>query len=994
MLKYLIQRPIAVFTIALIVVTLGFISINKIPTSLLPNIPIPEITVKVAYHNVSASQLENTIVRPLRNHLLQVSNLKDIQSETRDGSATIKLVFEYGTDIDYSYIETNEKIDGLLNSFPREFERPKVIKASTTDIPIVYLSLNLKKEKSENDFLDLSQLTENVLKKQIEQLPNVAFADVNGLTSPEIIIEPFQEKINSLGITDDEIIKTVLENNFEYSDLLIQNGAYQYHFNFSNPLRDLNDLKNIFLQKNNTILQLKDIAKISLQNQENKGIVYFNGKRAINIAIIKQADARVDDLEQSLMEVISSMKDEYKSIEFNTHSNQAELLELAINNLLQSLVIGSLLTIIVMFFFIEDLLTSFIISITVPVSLLLSFIFLYWFNISINIISLAGLILGVGNMIDNGIIVIDNVSQRLQSSNNLVEACTKGAEELITPMISSVLTTCMIFLPLIFLSGISGALFFDQAIAVTIGLCSSFLVSIFFIPIVFYSIKKRIAKRRSLLYIKSIENWHDRGYHYFFAKIRNTYIIIFLVIVLGVIAGYNLTYQKLPDFNQSETVLTINWNENISLSENSRRVETLNHSKIIIYLPELGEKQYFLNREQSKNVSEATIYIKTQNRETLEQTKKEIENQLKKNYQLASFSFGATKNLFEYIFGSDENQLVANIYSKKSKEVPKEKDANAILSLLELRENSFSLQKSATIEIDFEKLKLYNVSYNDLIGKIKSSFNQYGFNDLKSSQKFIPIKLSSKKSNINTIFEQTFVMNQRGQLISLQNIVKIKYDEKYKSIFGDQRGGKLVAKLDIMDQSQISKIEDKFVENRDWEIQFTGNNFDLEKLKGELFFVFFISILLLYFIMAAQFESLLQPLIILIEIPIDICASLIFLYLFGESINIMSIIGIIIMSGIIINDSIFKIHTFNVLIKEGLPIRQAIKVGGKMRLKSILMTSLTTILAMLPVMLGNGMGNVLQKPLAITLIGGMIVGTFVSLYFVPFVYYLIYKDSK
>jgi len=146
--------------------------------------------------------------------------------------------------------------------------------------------------------------------------------------------------------------------------------------------------------------------------------------------------------------------------------------------------------------------------------------------------------------------------------------------------------------------------------------------------------------------------------------------------------------------------------------------------------------------------------------------------------------------------------------------------------------------------------------------------------------------------------------------------------------------------------------------------------------------------------MAAQFESLLQPLIILIEIPIDICASLIFLYLFGESINIMSIIGIIIMSGIIINDSIFKIHTFNVLIKEGLPIRQAIKVGGKMRLKSILMTSLTTILAMLPVMLGNGMGNVLQKPLAITLIGGMIVGTFVSLYFVPFVYYLIYKDSK
>ncbi|HSD15092.1 MAG TPA: efflux RND transporter permease subunit [Flavobacterium sp.] len=988
-IEQLIKRPVAVFMTALAFTILGLVSVFRIPSSLLPDIDIPEIAIQLSYPNASSENLESSVVKPLRGQLQQLSGLRSIETETRDGLAVLKLSFNYGTNIDYAFIETNEKIDGSLNFLPKDLERPKVIKASATDIPVLSLSVFQKQKSDETSFRQLSNFTENVIKKRIEQLPEIAIADINGITKSVISVSLDEEKTKSLGISPQEITTAINKNNIELGDLLIKNGIHQYHFRFSNPLHTIEDIKDIYISKNDHLLKLKDIATVSIENEQERGVVYYNDQRAINIAIIKKADSRIDDLESSLNTIISQFKKDYPTLEFQTSKDQTKLLKLSIQNLFQSLLLGSFLAVVIMFFFLEDLQSPIVIGLSVPLSLIISFLFLEWFGLTINIVSLSGLILGVGNMIDNSIIVIDNIAQKINNGEKLLESCSKGTEEIITPLLSSLLTNCMIFIPLIFLSGISGAIFLDQAIAVTVGLSASFIVSIFFIPVMYFFVKQIKFNYKPVLFIRGIEDWYEKGFYYFFENKKITFSIILSFLISGVLFSFLLPYEKIPKFSDDTVELRIDWNDNITLEENLRRVQLLNQFKSEIFLSEIGEKQYLLNTDQS-SLSETTLFIKENNPQKIKKTTEKITKLLENHFPNATFAFSPQKNLFEYIFGSNNKELVANIYPKDGKE-PNVEDYRLVSEKLNATNEKNPFLNQINIEVNFENLNLYNVSYNDLLDAIKTSFNQNEVDYLKASQQYLPIKITSTKTFYDTL-ESTFVDNANHEAIPLKNLINISNRTNFKTIYGDNTGTKLSFQLDSKNSVLMESLENKFADDPKWILKFTGNLFELKELKDEMLFVFLISIGLLYLIMASQFESLIQPLIILIEIPIDIGGALLFLYLFGQSINIMSLIGIIVMSGIIINDSIIKVHTINELRKEGLSVLDAIKKGGKMRLKPILMTALTSVLALIPVLFSNDMGNEMQQPLAYALIGGMIIGTFVSLYFVPYLYYLIYKD--
>ena len=1003
MVKFLINRPIAVFMATLAFLLLGVVSSSRIPTSLMPNIPIPEITVQVSYPNNTTRELETNLIRPLRNQLLQVGNLKDITSETRDGFATLRLVFEYGTNTNLAFIEVNEKVDASLNYLPRDLERPKVIKASATDIPIVNLTVSLKENFSKEKFLELSNFTETVLKKRIEQLPDIALADISGLTKPEISVTPNTQKLQSLGIGTNELINAIKQNNFELGNLLVQNGIYQYNFKFANPLKNIKDIETIYLNINDKLFQLKDLAKVSLQSEKEKGLVYLNGKRAIVLSIIKQADARVYELKEALEIVTNSFNEDYPDLEFSTNQDQTKLLKLSIDNLKSSLWIGSLLAIMIMFFFLKDVKSPLIIALSIPISLVISVLFMYVFGLSINIISLSGLILGVGMMIDNAIIVIDNITQKLETGENLINACVKGTNEIITPLISSVLTTCSVFLPLLFLSGITGALFYDQALAVAIGLFSSLLVSILLIPVIYKQLKNKNFKIEKWLQFnvktQQIENWYERGYHFFFKRKVIVYSISITSFLLAIILFLTMPYSQLPDTNQNEAILYVDWNENINVDENQNRIQILfkNEKTLNTVFSKVGEQQFLLERDNSKSFSEASIYLQTKTVNEIENLKKELQVKLLRRYPNATISLDAPKNIFQYLFGNEKEELVAQISSRGSLEVPTENKVQDIQELLNGYTNSeIPLKQTAFIEVLHENVLLYDVSYDDLVNELKTTFNQNFIDNLKTAQKFIPIKLNYENEAFDKMISELFVKNKNKELIAVRNLIRIYPSNQYKSITAN-RAGEFLAfniKTQKKPEKKIEEIQSIFQNQSNFNINFSGSFFDVQELGNQLLIVILVAVLLLYFIMAAQFESLWQPIIILLEIPIDIGGALLLLWLFGGTINVMAAIGIVVMSGVIINDSILKLHTINMLRKEGKTIEEAIKLGGKLRLKPILMTSLTTILALLPFLFMDGLGAKLQKPLAFTVIGGMLIGTFISLYFIPLMYSLLSKKES
>ena len=1010
MVKFLINRPVAVIMTFMAIIFLGIITSLNIPVSLMPSIDIPEITIQISYPNSPAREMENSIVRPIRQQMLQVGHLKDIESQTHDGSAIIRLRFAYGTDINYAYIESNEKMDDAMNSMPRDMDRPRVIKSSASDIPV--FNLMVTRQADWNDpqkSLELSEFVRSVILRRIEQLPEVAMVDMTGVSMPEIAVYPDYEKLRSLNLTDKDILSSLDENNVNIGNLMVREGYYQFNIRFSNYLKNQEDIENIYIRKGDRLMQLKDIADFEFRAQSRQGLFQNRSKEGLCLAIIKQADARMEDLKIELDGLLSDYRINYPDLDFELEKDQTQILTVSIDNLKSSLLFGAVLAILIMFLFLKDFRSPILIAFSIPVSLLVCFLVFYLSGISINIISLSGLILAVGMMIDNSIIVIDNINQYIEKGESLSSACILGTNEVIRPLITSALTTSAVFLPLIFLSGISGALFFDQAVAVTTGLIVSFLVAITLLPMLFrlfYQGNKKVGANKILGKINRInyEGAYEKGFNHIF-RFKLLYSLLFVLCIAGgVFLIKYMDVSRLPEISESETIVYIDWNEPIHVHENAERVQSMVGSitdTLIQYSVLAGKKDFLLNRDADQTASEAEVYLRTLNSSAVERMQNEIQSWVDKTHPLASVSFKPPENIFEAIFSEDKPEIVAQLSDLRSKQVP---ELGVLYEFIEESENqdeilfeSIPVDDQMVIEVDPELLLLYNVDFNSVYNQLKSAFNQRQIGLLKTYQRFIPIMMGENQRTVLSIIQETLIKNRKGEEMPLSSLVKISKEQNYKSIRAGKEGEyvpMVVRNLDDNHKSVIDKIKERAKGGGQLETVFQGTFFSQRELMREMGLVLLISVMLLYFILAAQFESFLQPLIVLLELPIDIAGAFLLLYIFGESLNIMSAIGIIVMSGIIINDSILKIDTINRARWGGADVLEAIKIGGRRRLKPILMTSLTTILALTPFLFFKGLGAELQKPLAIAVIGGMTIGTFVSLYFIPLAYWTIYGKSK
>ena len=983
MIKYLVKRPIAVFTISFALIFMGIIAAWRIPTSLMPDVDIPEITVQINYPNHSAREIENNIVNPLRNSLLQVNHLKNIQSETKDEIATVKLKFEYGTKIHYAFIETNEKIDAAQNFLPKDLSRPTVIKASATDIPVLNLVVVPNKDNTKK-FLELGIFARRVIKKRIEQIPEVGLADMSGAHLPEIIVEPKQKLLQQTGITPEIIINSLKNNNIESSNFIIQNGIYQYKFKFDNSLNNIDDIKKINLLHNGKLYKIGELCKVYEKAQKSLGQVVYNTNKAIVFSVIKQKGAKISNLKQKLYQLINNFKKDYPQLKFYVLNDQSKLLKISLSNLVSSLIIGTILAVLILFFFVRNFRIPLIIAISIPTSLLISLLFLYLLHISINIISLSGMVLGVGLMIDNAIIVIDNIIQKTEN-NSLLQAVSEGTVEIISPLISSALTTVSVFVPLIFLSGIAGALFYDQAISVSVGLFVSILVSVFIIPVIFYLIVKH--KTINLQKENLTDKYYEKWYLYFYNRKKWVFAIAaFGILLLGLI--FIIPKQKLPELTHTDTNVTIDWHKNINLQENQKIIDSIINQipEVSEYISYTGKQDFILTKQNHQGQNQAELYVNTLSHNDLKLFKQKFSKLMPES---SEFSFKPADNVFNYIFGNNKTTNSYKIYPKTQNKLP---DANSLFTLKEkFKINSLHIPVEPVLQIKIlqERLLLYDVNYNNLINRLQAVFHQNYIDQLKNEKEFIPIQLSyDTNADVFKNLKELKIYNNFGNLIPVNQLIKIRKNYQYKTIYADRKG-------EYVPIETIKNINNK-IENINQNTEyFIQPNQSFSKTTGkELWISILISIILLYLIMAAQFESLWQPLIILLEIPIDMGFAFLFLYIFGSSINIISLIGVVVMSGIVVNDSILKIHTINILIKNGIAIDQAIHKAGKLRLKPILMTSLTTILALLPFLFLNGIGAELQKPMALVIIGGLLFGTFISLFFVPFMYKLFVINFK
>ncbi len=1009
MVDFLVKRPIGSTMIFIALIALGLLLSRQLPVSLMPNVDVPQITIQATYDNYSATQMEQNILQPLRNSLQQTLRLDEITSEARNGQGLIRMRFEYGTDVALAAIEVNEKVDQVTDRLPGDMSRPNVIKASALDIPIFTINVSLRNGSDDpEEFLELSEFVDMVIKRRIVQVNEVAMVDISGLSEPEILIQLDTTKVSQIDVSFDDINRVIQDNNREIGNIILKEGFYQYNVKMGNQLVTEDDLKDLLIRKGNQIYRLEELANVKVVPKALTGLYEANGRRAIAMNIIKQSDAQLAEMSKSVRETLDQLITDYPELDFEITRDQSALLTNTIGSLKGSLIIGSSLAFLVMFFFLRDIRAPFLIGLSIPVSVIIALFGFRLVDLTINIVSLSGLLLGVGMMIDNSIIVIDNISQRMDRGDSLFHACTKGASEVFRPLLSSVLTTCAVFVPLIFLSGIAGSLFYDQAIAVTIGLAASLGVSVTLIPVYFHLIyqNKAFEKLNEKFWpgrVIRLEGIYRRGHHW---SMKNQWVMLVIMIVLlgGVYPVYSLVdKQQFPDITEVSAQFSIDWNENVNVEENQRRVREM--EQMVMGKAEqanalVGEQQFILSSGANANGgNEVLFYVKCSGTEELALVKKELMQLLDERYPTAVYQVSGSENAFTSLFQSAEAPLVARVYIRERESSVDELDI--LLPVQNQLSATFKeVQELPTDEVidvylNYEMIQLYEVPAQRVVQFIQTILNENTLGELRSFERLTPIKASSFGNQFMDQIEKGKVYNNDGSLIPVKYLITTTPTKGLKTIYAGKDGRFFPFDFDIAAsqlgqyQQQITGIVEGFP---GLDVNFTGSLIRNKALVRELVIVLLVALTLLYFILAAQFESIWQPFIIIMEVPMNFIACFAGLYLTGTSLNIMSLIGIVVMSGIVVNDSILKVDTINQLRKEGLSVDEAVAEGGERRLKPILMTSITTILALTPFLISGDLGSELQRPLAITVISGMVLGTVVSLFYVPLFYRWLVRD--
>jgi multidrug efflux pump subunit AcrB len=746
-----------------------------------------------------------------------------------------------------------------------------------------------------------------------------------------------------------------------------------------------------------SVVKLYQICQIYAEPETPSGFHLFNRKKGLVITVHKQAEARMPEVMPEIYQAVEQFRKNYPTIDFHLTQDQSQLLTLSIQNLSQSLAWGGLFAFAVLFAFMGGWREPVVMGIILPISLMLSFSFLYLLNISLNIISLSGLALGLGMLVDNSIVVIDNIVSKRKTGQSLIDSCVDGTKEVTAPLISSALTNLAVFMPLIFMSGITGALFYDQAIAVSCILFVSIVCTFVFVPLLYslFNQNRMLNAKEDTRFFLWLKEKYHRSFEIAWKNKTVTAIGMGLFIPLSIVLFLSLPKEGFPEIERSELVLTMDWNEPITIDESLTRIQQFlaSFDSAVVSECDIGHQQFILKMSDN-STQQAELYLRFVSQRERKNAQSTISDFFKTRYPMAAVEMQNAPNAFEQLFISRTPLYEVRIRNSQSKNTMPVETAEALLrsdSLNFRAGKGFETESMVFIDLDFDKMKLYNVSFVTLRQKLQIIFGDYQITSLKNFGENIRIVFAGSRGSAESILRTTEVFSENGARYPIREFVKIQLKKSYKNITADASGTFQSLITNHIDVEKTTREHiNSLLDNLQLTADFTGTWFEEQKNIEQIIFILFVSFLLMYFIITAEFESFTQPLIVMLSIPIGLAGSLILLWMSGGSINVMSAIGLVVVLGILDNDAILKIDRINSLRKK-MDLENAVFQAGMDRFKPIVMNTCTNVLALTPILFTSSLGGDLQRPVAITTIGGLIVATVAALYFVPILYWSLHK---
>lgn len=1006
-----VNAPVTTIMIALIVIILGAMALSRLPIDAMPDVTSPTISISTSYSKASPLVMEELITRPIEQAVSAVSGVEEISSRSSEGNSSVQVYFTWGTDLDAASNDLRDRLDRILSRLPDDASRPSLRKFDLAAMPVVMMGV-----VSDLDPITLRTLIDNEISARLERVNGVASVNIWGGLTREVQINVAPEKIKALGLSLDNVISRIKAANINQPTGNIYRGNYQITVRVPGVFETLDELgETIVFQKDGASVSLKEIATIEDASSKVNSVVRINGEPGIQISVNKQSGTNTVRVAKAVLKEVENINRSITQVKIIPLVDQSVYISRSINNLTSSVVIGGLLAILILLFFLRNLKSTMVISTAIPISIMATFGLLYFNGFTLNMMTIGALALGVGQLLDNSIVVLENIFRHRELGKSPKEAAIIGAEEVTSPIIASTLTSLVVFLPMLFMQGMTGLMYKQLAFVVVFALICSLVTALTMVPMLSSKMlavssepKGNQKSLRCRFYhatghiLHGLESIYAQALDYVLRHRGKTLIIslglLFATIFLATFIGSEL----MPMADEGELRVNLDMEAGTRLEVVDVKMKDL--EKRIAGIPEI--KNVITQAGSggwASGSNTGSMRIRLLGRSERSRSDEEIAAEIRKRLggiagakirvrtatsnQMSRFMGGGDR-LEIQIRGHDlaESSRLAQMIMKSIESVEGITDAN-LSRTAGAPEDLVIIDRSKAAELGLSVQQIASLLETALSGSSAGEYVEQGH----EYPLLIQIK-DADKLPLEELLDISLV-NSRGQSIVLRNVVRVEKSqsstvierlnqERMIDISANHSGRNLSAVVKDI-QSRLDKIPLPL----GYSVEIAGDYKQQQESFREMFMGLILAVILIYMVMASQFESIRDPLVVMFTVPFAFIGVSMLLFLTATTFNIQSYLGIIMLAGIVVNNSILLVDTANKLRRnEGVELYTALKTAGLRRIRPILMTAISTILGLLPLAIGLAEGGETQAPLARAVIGGLLVATLITLLLIPVIY--------
>lgn len=1000
-----VNRPVTILMVLSVGFLLGLIALQDIPLELLPDIDLPVAVVQTHYEGAGPETIESLITQPLEEGLQMVRNVENITSFSQEGESMIIIEFQWGTDLNNVLPAVRQQMDRVGTLLPDDAEDPYTIEYDPTQIPILEYGLT-----GELTLAELQEVVDDAIVPRLERISGIASVEVRGGPEREIQVHLDPGFMRMYGISISSVVDSIHASNMEYpaGDITID-GEKQFLMRTVGLLESLEEIEEVMIPGNEGVYSLGDMATIEEGFSDQTMYTRMDGEESLGLSLQKEGDANTVEAAEGVKEELEAIQAEMDhDIQISTISDQSEYVQLAINAVVQNAVMGGLLAIVVLFLFLGSFTTTLIIAVAIPISIITTFFFMFNVDMTLNIMALGGLALGIGMLVDNAIVVLESNFRHWSEGAEVGDAAVGGTREVMGAISASTLTTLMVFLPVVFIEGIASQIFRDLSFTVTFALLVSLLVSVTAIPVLFSrwmgrisreEVQKKQAENRVGRILEFLRNHYSRFLRVCL-KFRWASLLMALCILLTAVFLFaSVGTEFLPALDEGQIQIQIEMPRGTAHAQTDEVVTALEEG--LQGIPEV--KTYQTTVGIGRMGDEAEVNVSLIELEERERSTEEVMEEIRsftETLPQAQISVSALSTLMGgglgeapvqvNLMGEDLEEL--GRFSREVKEVMAEVPGIRDVEV-ELDEERPEMQ----IHVNKRKAGTYGLTSAGIAnevrmaisGQVASRYEGQGEEEIDIVARF----QAEDRENLSSIEAMPLSLPD-GHTVPLHEVGYLKEGKSPVEIQRVERSRTIPVSAEIHGVALgnvLEGVEEKLqglTFPADVEYQFGGEVEWMDDAFNDLYMALALGAVLVFMILAAQFESLWQPFVLMFSLPFALVGALWALYITGWTLNVASLIGMIMLMGIVVNNAIVFLDFINQLQAKDMKRLDAILEAGRIRLRPILMTSLTTILAMFPLALGIGEGAELQAPIAVVVIGGLVVATLATLIMIPVLYTL------